>query len=87
MYYSSCDIYTSRFSAVLNNTDVLFVLLQVRRQLHSVLEKIKETVEKQPPRRSFQLALPQLPQLPYTCDVNGFKDALKSHPLDISVWG
>jgi hypothetical protein len=57
---------------------------QVRRQLHSVLEKIKETVEKQPPRRSLQLSLPQLP---YSCDINGLKDAIRSHPLDISVWG
>jgi hypothetical protein len=55
------------------------VLLQVRRQLHGVMEKIKHTVEKeQPRRRSFAERC---------CDMSALQDALRSHPLDISVWG
>ncbi|WIA11540.1 hypothetical protein OEZ85_011650 [Tetradesmus obliquus] len=52
---------------------------QVRRQLHGVMEKIKSTVEnEQPRRRSFAERC---------CDMSLLQDALRSHPLDISVWG
>jgi hypothetical protein len=55
------------------------VLLQVRRQLHGVMEKIKHTVEnEQPRRRSFAERC---------CDMTALQSALQSHPLDISVWG
>lgn len=54
-------------------------VLQVRRQLHGVMEKIKSTVEsEQPRRRSFAERC---------CDMSLLQDALRSHPLDISVWG
>eukprot|EP00879_Flechtneria_rotunda_P007270 GHRR01007627.1.p1 GENE.GHRR01007627.1~~GHRR01007627.1.p1 ORF type:complete len:145 (+),score=28.97 GHRR01007627.1:687-1121(+) len=52
---------------------------QVRRQLHTVLLKIKDAVESEPPRRQ---------SLSERCNISGIQKALslKSHPLDVSVW-